>query len=157
MFSATTDDDYFAAYNGSAWVEVLRYGAWNSWTPALTQTSATPTYTIQQGGYALFGKTVLAWFSIDIASVSGSGTGNISLGLPVNHVKSSGFNSNSGFRRYSVGRANVHDASVQNYHCSLMLESQSSVIFGLPNAAGAANFALATNDCFAGTLEYESA
>lgn len=56
-----------------------------TWTPAITTsgTAGTPAYTIQVGSYEKIGRTIIARFSIQLSSWSGSPTGNVSIsGLP---------------------------------------------------------------------------
>jgi hypothetical protein len=77
-----TDTDKVYTYNGSAWVEVLRLGAWESWTPTVKWGATTHTPGAFEGKFCrLAGRTILARLAFKVGTVSG--TGNITVTPPV--------------------------------------------------------------------------
>jgi len=80
MLAVTTDNDQVDYYNGSAWVPALPVGAWESYTPTLTNV------TLGNGSiafaYSQLGKTIQVRGSLGFGSTT-SITGSMFISLPV--------------------------------------------------------------------------
>jgi hypothetical protein len=76
-----SDTDIFMAHNGTAAVEALPIGGWQSYTPTLTQ-SATPTKTTNYAKYTRLGRLIIVELDLSVTSSGTAGTA-VSLGLPV--------------------------------------------------------------------------
>lgn len=77
-----TDTDKVYVYNGSAWCEVLRTGAWSTWTYSIggiVKSSGTSTGEFVRLG----GRTIHMWFRYTLGSGALSVSGPASLELPV--------------------------------------------------------------------------
>lgn len=146
-----SDTDIYMAHNGSAAVEALPLGAWQSYTPTLTQ-SATITKTVTRARYTRYGRFIQGQFSLT-ASSSGTTANAVAVGLPVAAAVSSGV---------VVGNAFIYDAStVLRYSGALELATASvAVLVGDWSADQAwgvvPNLAMASGDLFRGVFQYEA-
>ena len=76
-----TDTDYYMGYSGSAWEYGTKLGAWDSWTPTLTQNNVAVTKTTTYARYRRVGRGVDYQVSL---ACTGAGTAAqaIRVGLP---------------------------------------------------------------------------
>jgi len=89
MVAVITGSDLMTIYTGSAWVEYGRYGAWESWTPAIGGSTTDPSlgsggFYAVHGRYMRLGSLVIGQGFL-IAGNTGvsAGSGTYELNLPV--------------------------------------------------------------------------
>lgn len=127
------------------------YGAWNSYTPTLTQ-SGTVSKTVTYAKYRQFGKTVKG--SVLLA-VTGSGTTNnpVLIGLPVASQATTGL---------VMGSGDIVDSSAGQHYVGAVVSSSTTTVGIVAHAqstwvGNAPNFALASGDTVRVDFEYETA
>lgn len=85
-----TDTDLFLVWSGSAWINVLRSGAWQTFTPTLQVLVGSGTDWVIGNGtingrYLQVGNLVQVFIEVVFGSTSTYGTGSLALGnLPIN-------------------------------------------------------------------------
>ena len=125
-------------------------GAWTSFTPVLTQSSAV-TKTVSWSRYARFGRLIIWSFGIT-ATGAGSAGNAITLSLPATAAASVNI---------IIGSGNITDASVDEYNGAWKMASTTAI--GLTQSASAnfvgvtPSFALANTDSLEGFVIYEAA
>lgn len=77
----TDTDRYYACTVAGTWVEILKLGALNTWTPTLTQSGAL-TKTVVTASYMRMGRLVECFVFLSVTS-SGTGNNPITVSLPV--------------------------------------------------------------------------
>lgn len=55
-------------WNGSAWIDLVPFGAWDTWLPVWTQGGTNPTFTNLASRYTRIGKTITAQSHIQLTS-----------------------------------------------------------------------------------------
>jgi hypothetical protein len=100
-----TDTDYYMGYSGSAWENVVKIGAWNTWTPVWTNLTV-GAGTIQ-ARYIKIGRTVQFRLVFILGAGSAVGT-DVLFTLPVTA-------SASDSSRLPIGHALYEDVTVGNY------------------------------------------
>ncbi len=76
-----TDTDRYYAYTGSAWTEILKLGALNTWTPTLTQSGAV-TKTVVTASYMRQGRMLSCFVYLQVTG-AGSANNAVTVSLPV--------------------------------------------------------------------------
>lgn len=159
QFWYRSDTDIFMAHNGSAAVEALPIGAWQSYTPTLTASSVNPTLgtgSSQVGAYTRLGRTIMGRARIQFGSAGmAPGTGTYRIGLPVAPV-------NGG--EMVVGTGRFYDISADDlWVCSAHIENTSAYAVmsftstGIYVVGAAAPVAMAASDLFMINFTYEAA
>lgn len=153
MVCTTTDTDTLWAYNGTAWVAVGGYGAWTSFTPAITQSSGV-TATVSRSTYQRSGRMITWTFSL-VVTGTGTASNPIRVSIPVT-AATSGF--------VGVGAGLIYDSSATTtYAGTWSLNTTSSIEMFRDGAANVAvgqagmTAALASGDQITGTIVYEAA
>jgi hypothetical protein len=82
MFAVTTDNDELDYYNGSDWVPALPVGAWQSWSPVLSNTWANGNG-VWDAKYIQIGKTVHVAASFVLGTTTTKGASVARVSLPV--------------------------------------------------------------------------
>lgn len=127
-----------------------------SWTPTISATSISITYTLQEGRYIQLDKLVIATAHIKMNVVTNAGTGDYSIALPVD-PRDPG---SSVFHR--LGVADMYDASATTPYQGVAVRSAASTCKIRRDAVsgfvgGAAPMTWATTDELALMLMYEAA
>jgi hypothetical protein len=147
-----TDTDKFVARSiADAWQEVVDLGAWDTWTPTLTQ-SGTVTKTVTRATYTRVGRLIVASFDLAVTA-SGTGGTAVLVGLPVTAAASG----------VMSGAMLIYDLSTTTrYHGGA--ELQSTTTLGLSSDGVntgvwgvTPSVALASGDIIRGTVSYEAA
>lgn len=145
-----TDTDKFVARStADAWQQVVDLGAWDTWTPVVTQ-SATPAQSVNRARYTRMGRTVFATFDV---SLSGAGTASnpiLVTGLPIAAADADDI----------YGSFHYFDSGNTNRAGTCEGDTTTSVEFyydGFGNRMGIADFAIATGDRLQGIVIYEAA
>jgi hypothetical protein len=154
MVAVITGSDLVTIYTGSAWVEYGRYGAWESWTPALTAVTTNPTLgntASLLGSYTRTASVITGWGRIgSFGTGTAAGTGNYLLSLPAS-MNYPGF-------LIEIGSAFYLDASGTSR--VLSLQAASSTTATMVDGTGTISSTspgLATNDQIRYSFTYESA
>lgn len=87
MVTYLTGTSSLEVYNGTAWVSLSGSGSWTTYSPVITPATnsfGALTYSTQNGGYRLNGKTVHFRINLVVASVTvGSASGTLRISLPL--------------------------------------------------------------------------
>lgn len=115
-----TDTDKIYVRDGSSnWVEVMRLGAWTTYTPAVTQVSALSTSGSQFAYCRIGGKTIVATGAITITQTGTAGN-KITIGLPL--PAATRYTSD----QHALGSAHYLDSGTTNYQGALMWDSSTT-------------------------------
>lgn len=114
-----TDTDKFMVWDGAAWQEVLRVGAWTTYTPTVTQVSALSTSGSQFAYCRIGGKTIVATGAITITQTGTAGN-KITIGLPL--PAATRYTSD----QHALGSAHYLDSGTTNYQGALMWDSSTT-------------------------------
>lgn len=142
--------DQLEVYNGSAWLALVPYGGWTSYTPTWTQ-SATITFTTNYSKYVRLGKTVIWVFELTATS-AGTASNAMQLTLPVTAVGLSGVAGEFRFLDSAVGYTTGHLRG----NSTTVIEGWKSLSAD-PWGAGAGEPTVAANDVWSGFVIYEAA
>ena len=148
-----TDTKKSYRYNGTTWIPVENLGAWDTYTPTLTQSGAV-TKTVTRAAYTQIGKTVICNVLL-IVTGTGSAGSQITVSLPVTASTSN--------QDLIVGTAEMWDNSAQVYTGLARLVSTTTVNFVRTDQAPTGNFgqdpnmALASPDYLSFMITYEAA
>lgn len=81
-----TDTDFYKTYSGSAWEDMLKSGAWVSYTPAVSSSGGGTNWTIgngtTSGAYQKLGRMVIGWALVTWGSTSTFGTNDLLISGP---------------------------------------------------------------------------
>lgn len=157
QFAYETDTDKLFGFDGATWVEILKFGASNTWTPNITQ-SATCTFTTTYSGYYKIGRIVICWGAFAITS-AGTANNSVLVSTPVTAASSG---------TMLAGGAWVVDASVPSRYPAIpnlnstgafrMVDSTQATNNVYSGQTGAAfSAALASGDTVGISAVYESA
>jgi len=112
MLSYLTGTSSMEVYNGTAWVSISGSGAWTTYSPVITPATGAfgaLTYSTQNGGYRLNGKTVHFRINLVTASVTvGTASGTLRISLPFtagavgNQVANGWYSNNTSGFRYRI-------------------------------------------------------
>lgn len=149
-----TDTDKFVCYDGAAWQEVLRVGAWTTYTPTVTQVSALSTSGSQFAYCRIGGKTIVATGAITITQTGTAGN-KITIGLPL--PAATRYTSD----QHALGSAHYLDSGTTNYQGALMWDSSTTgnIITNTAASALGAGVSIATGngDTIGYAITYEIA
>jgi hypothetical protein len=150
-----TDVDKLWVYDGAAWVELGRTGAWTDFTPTYVQ-GVTVTKTINYARWTRLGRTIIAQVSMNATSTGTAGA-SIEPGVPVAAA-------NAGSRM--VGTGQFYDTSSNGGYKALMYLQTTTVLRMAPCHTNSANplgvdaswpNAVATGDNVTYEVTYEAA
>lgn len=138
--------------------------AWETWTPALTASTTSPTLgtgSTVAGKYTRINKLVVANFSITFGTSGvAAGTGTYRISVPINSVGTQVFQQNE------LGSVLIRDASTQNtMMCHAYFDNVAYFILAYPgtyggilaNVTNAAPWTWAASDTLSGQIIYEAA
>jgi hypothetical protein len=154
MVAVITGSDLVTIYTGSAWVEYGRYGAWESWTPALTAVTTDPTLgntASSLGSYTRTASVITGWGRIgSFGTGTAAGTGNYLLSLPAS-MNYPGFvvEIGSAFYLDSGGTSRVLSLQAASSTTATMVDGTGTISSTSPG--------LATNDQIRYSFTYEAA
>lgn len=112
MCSYITGTNSFEIYTGGAWVSVSGAGTWTTYSPVITPATGAfgaLTYSTQNGGYRLNGKTVHFRINLVVGTVTvGTASGTLRISLPLtaaavgNQVATGWYSNNTTGNRYRI-------------------------------------------------------
>ncbi len=150
MLAYITGDDRVTAYNGSAWQDVVIEGAWDSWTPTMTQ-SGSVTFTNTRSRYVRQGRLITMQAAMDVTGSGTSGNDIIVGNLPVTAAAAAGM----------VGSFYYLDSGSTIYSGTVLGSTTTTLKFfvsGNGNAMGTnPAFACASGDLLRFEVTYEAA
>lgn len=154
MYAVDKANNEITVYDGSAWQPMGRYGAWQTWTPTLTQSGAV-TKTVTYASYVQIGKLIIAQCRLDVTG-SGTSSNSIVVGLPVTAVR-------SGSLAFGVGEFGFWDASASQLFIGQARLISTTTIDAFRDSAGNSigsstpTVALASGDVITISVIYEAA
>lgn len=149
-----TDTDKLWAWGGTAWVQQIASGAWDTWTPTLSQ-GATVASNPQHARWTRSGRTITGQFRI-AATAAGTAGSEVAVSLPVAALTTS--------TSRAIGHGWLIDVSVATYVGTWNVATTGTASF-ITDQSGTngnpwgilPNVALANFDVMAATLTYEAA
>lgn len=158
MTIVETDTDLEFTYDGAAWVNTGNLGAWPTWTPTLTQSTAVAK-TITRASWTRQGRMISGDFQL---AVTAAGTANAAITVHLPVPAAAGYPDGA-----AIGSGYWLDASSITCHGNLGITTDDRVAFYAGSAANAANplgltaspngAAIASGDLLVGTFRYEAA
>jgi len=82
-----TDTDYYKVYSGSTWEDVLKAGAWTTYTPTISSSGGGTNWVLGngtvEGAYQKIGRLVVGWASVTFGTTTTFGTNVLYVNGPV--------------------------------------------------------------------------